>query len=359
MRFFMRILTVFLFCFVCVFSSVALSDSDGKINIENDIDTDFLVDYIEEDGPVYLVLFFSLTSDDGFFMLDDIANSNLIQDEDINIVAVDISSSDEEIYNTFISIYENTNITFTQASKALAELFASKVELEGNLITYPISVIIDPQFKIRHVLNGYKGPDAVLELIEEIKIENETAKQLWATSSTDKGVNLRWRTSPDVSSYTVYKALTADGEYLPVFTTYDNKVSAFTDSDVLAGDKFYYKIGSTKLTADDTLHTEETENLEVEVRLSTPSNLELSKKLNNQILISWDYSENIESYFIYKSPTPAGNFVLYTEISGENTTFTDQTENGEAYYKVKAFDGRNFSKIAYPIYSFKPSATLK
>ncbi len=347
MRFVTKIATVFLLSFILIFSFVAASSSDIETNLENDIKTDFLTDYIEEDGPIYLVLFFSITSDDGFFMLDDIVNSGLSEDDDVEIIAVDISSAQQEAYEAFTSLYENENVTFTQVDKDLAKKFADKTEISENLITYPLSVIIDQQFKIRYVLNGYRAPDTVLSYVEDIKNENETAKPLWTVSRTDNGVGLRWRSSPDVNSFTLYRSSSPDENFTPIFTTYDNSISSYLDEDVSAGDKYYYKIGITKIRDDYTTYYDETENLEVKVELSTPSNVSFLREDCGKAVISWDFDEDISSYFIYKSLTPFGNFVLLTELPGDAVSYTDINSASGSYYKIKAFDGRHFSNTAY------------
>ncbi len=349
MRIFKRIIFVFLMTLLCIFSSFAATSSgDTKIKIPNDIETDFLVDYIEEDGPIYLILFLDISSDESFFMLDDIANSDIVTSLDVEFIAIDTSDVDPEAYEIFQQVYEGKNITFLNSSTDLAEEFAAKAYIGSDKLSYPFTTIIDSQFLIRYALSGYRTPDSISDYIQTIRTDVQTKKALWTSSTSDLGVTLRFKPSPDVSGISILKSDAADGQYTKIYNSSDISATAFTDTDVSAGQTWYYKLEYKKTNTDGSSVYSESDYLKVKVDLSVPQNAYLTQSSGNKVLIEWDYTETASSYFIYRSKSLTGNFELIAEVDGSTYTFTDTIDpNQQCFYKIKSFDGRNFSDAVF------------
>jgi len=134
-------------------------------------------------------------------------------------------------------------------------------------------------------------------------------------------------TADNEDGFKIYRS--TNGEDFSYLTKVDEDVNEYTDSGLLNGEKYYYRVRAYRSSA----ISGYTNTPSGVTTLPSPSLLTASAVSSTQINLSWtDNSNNEDGFKIYRS-TDGSNFSQIATV-GPNTTSYSNTGllNGEKYY---------------------------
>ncbi len=184
---------------------------------------------------------------------------------------------------------------------------------------------------------------------EGIKSKNEvkiTFVKPLALSSPALGKNyvqLKWKKSSAADYYMVYKK--KDGKWKKVYTTKNNKTVKYTDKDVKAGKKYYYRIYAVK-------NGSKSEYVSESVRFVTAPKSLKATAVSGGVKLTFGKVSGAKKYVIYRK-SGDGKFKKIKTLNSSTRTYTDKSVNkGVKYtYYVKTYNGSEYSvassKVTY------------
>ena len=181
-------------------------------------------------------------------------------------------------------------------------------------------------------------------------------------SSTTSSLKLRWYKEYGVTAYRIYRATSKNGKYTRIATVSENSSNIYTDTGLISGKTYYYKIRAYKKINNENLYGEYSSIFSG--KTSYPSqvkNLKQNSFYTSSIKLTWDKASYASGYRIYRATSKNGTYKRIGELSGStNTKFTDKRlPSGKTYYyKVKAYRKIGKSR-AYGSYSEKLKASTK
>lgn len=233
------------------------------------------------------------------------------------------------------------------------------VSLVDKVQNLNLSLKYNPQANVKSPAppaqsNGQAGPDsqnqAAAVSTNSNSETNSSAAALDSTSAADKPeirypgipkgitavpvsnsrIELNWNPAMYAATYNVYRSSSQKGEYHKVANVHEPK---YTDTGLVAGTAYYYKISSVKSTGvegyfDNPVGT-------VTFDLETPSGLKAAAANGSgQIDLSWNPVNGAAAYRIYRS-SGSGSYSLVTAVS--DPKYSDKGLVAGAYaYKVNA-----------------------
>ncbi|MBQ7116701.1 MAG: hypothetical protein IJN88_00670 [Clostridia bacterium] len=179
-----------------------------------------------------------------------------------------------------------------------------------------------------------KGKKVVI--IKPVKISDVTLGK--------KSVELKWKKSSAADCYMVYKK--KDGKWKKVYTTKDNKTVKYTDKDVKAGKKYYYRIYAVK-------NGVKSEYTGRAVSFIAPPAKLKATAVSGGVKLTFNKVEGAKKYVIYRK-SGDGKFKKIKTLKSSTRTYTDKSiKKGVKYtYYVKAYNNLDYSKASSKV-SFK------
>jgi len=176
--------------------------------------------------------------------------------------------------------------------------------------------------------------------VGSFKIELTDPTNFSASKGTySQYIKLKWNLVPYAQYYYIYRSPTNRNYYSYYTTVYTN----FYEDYYVYGDvTYYYKvqagIGSTAsgFSLDDYGF----------ISLPKPSGLSVSKGNYNYIYLNWEYLQDADVYYIYRSSD--GTNFSYLNTTAYNYYYDYVTEYNYFYYKIIAYD---YDKRVYSDYS--------
>ncbi|MBO4926692.1 MAG: hypothetical protein J5379_00355 [Clostridiales bacterium] len=162
------------------------------------------------------------------------------------------------------------------------------------------------------------------------------------------GVELHWSRMNNYRRFNIYRADSADGEYVYLASVVD-RTNSFLDTTADSGKCYYYKIRPYIKADGRTTYAGWSDASAITVQ----SVLSLLAIPGNGLTmdLSWTAVDGAQSYEIYRSMEPAGPYTLLDTTTACSITDTDLVEGTRYYYKVRAVISENgaarYSKEAY------------
>ena len=181
-------------------------------------------------------------------------------------------------------------------------------------------------------------------------------------SNTTNSLKIRWDKESGVTGYKIYRATSKDGKYIYVDKVSNKSSNTYTDTKLLSGKTYYYKIRAYKTVGDETLYGEYSKVFSGKTKYpSQVRNLKQNSSYKTSIKLSWDKASYASGYRIYRSTSKDGDYKKVGELSGSTkTSFTDKklSPGKTYYYKVRAYRKVGNSRD-YGSYSSKLKASTK
>ena len=189
----------------------------------------------------------------------------------------------------------------------------------------------------------------------------QSATPVWAAvkfgtaAPTYRSIGLRWNTIAGATGYEVQRSTSSKGTYTVIATVTE---ASFTDTDVVTGKTYYYKVRPLDASGEPTLYGPASAYQSVTAAWPQVSVKAVSSTYNS-VLITWNAVAGATAYEVQRSTSSKGVYMAIAEGVTE-TGFTDTglTTGKTYYYKVRPYNGSADPKVygaASPYKSATPS----
>ena len=278
--------------------------------------------------------------------------------------------------NVNAAVSAPTNLKVTEYSDKAAKLSWSKVAgVTGYLVYYSTDnsnftklKTINSQSTTSYTVGGLTAGKAYyFALISYTDINGKITKskrtsslKITATSSSsvpapsnlkvaeysNSAIKLTWTKAPDVTGYYVYRS--TDGKKYSKIKTLKASTTAYTNTSLTAGKKYYYSIASYKNTSTGVAIGPKSSAVNAltisSSKLSYPSGFAVKEVATDAIKLVWNKSSNASGYYIYRS-IDNKNFSKIKALPSSSTSYTNTALYLDTtyYYKIASYVNSNGS----------------
>ena len=279
--------------------------------------------------------------------------------------------------NVNAAVSAPTNLKATEYSDKAAKLSWSKVAgVTGYLVYYSTDnsnftklKTINSQSTTSYTVGGLTAGKAYyFALISYTDINGKITKsqrtsslKITATSSSsvpapsnlkvaeysNSAIKLTWTKASDVTGYYVYRS--TDGKTYSKIKTLKASTTAYTNTSLTAGKKYYYSIASYKNTSTGAVaigpKSSAVNALTISSsKLSYPSGFAVKEVATDAIKLVWNKSYNASGYYIYRS-IDNKNFSKIKALPSSSTSYTNTALYLDTtyYYKIASYVNSNGS----------------
>ena len=279
--------------------------------------------------------------------------------------------------NVNAAVSAPTNLKVTEYSDKAAKLSWSKVAgVTGYLVYYSTDnsnftklKTINSQSTTSYTVGGLTAGKAYyFALISYTDINGKITKsertsslKITATSSSsvpapsnlkvaeysNSAIKLTWTKASDVTGYYVYRS--TDGKKYSKIKTLKASTTAYTNTSLTAGKKYYYSIASYKNTSTGAVaigpKSSAVNALTISSsKLSYPSGFAVKEVATDAIKLVWNKSSNASGYYIYRS-IDNKNFSKIKALPSSSTSYTNIALYLDTtyYYKIASYVNSNGS----------------
>ena len=163
---------------------------------------------------------------------------------------------------------------------------------------------------------------------------------------SNSAIKLTWTKAPDVTGYYVYRS--TDGKKYSKIKTLTAYTTAYTNTSLTAGKKYYYSIASYKNTSTGVAIGPKSSAVNAltisSSKLSYPSGFAVKEVATDAIKLVWNKSSNASGYYIYRS-IDNKNFSKIKALPSSSTSYTDIALYLDTtyYYKIASYVNSNGS----------------
>lgn len=278
--------------------------------------------------------------------------------------------------NVNAAVSAPTNLKVTEYSDKAAKLSWSKVAgVTGYLVYYSKDnsnftklKTINSQSTTSYTVGGLTAGKAYyFALISYTNINGKITKsertsslKITATSSSsvpapsnlkvaeysNSAIKLTWTKASDVTGYYVYRS--TDGKKYSKIKTLKASTTAYTNTSLTAGKKYYYSIASYKNTSTGVAIGPKSSAVNAltisSSKLSYPSGFAVKEVATDAIKLVWNKSSNASGYYIYRS-IDNKNFSKIKALPSSSTSYTNTALYLDTtyYYKIASYVNSNGS----------------
>ena len=273
--------------------------------------------------------------------------------------------------NVNAAVSAPTNLKVTEYSDKAAKLSWSKVAgVTGYLVYYSTDnsnftklKTINSQSTTSYTVGGLTAGKAYyFALISYTDINGKITKsertsslKITATSSSsvpapsnlkvaeysNSAIKLTWTKAPDVTGYYVYRS--TDGKKYSKIKTLKASTTAYTNTSLTAGKKYYYSIASYKNTSTGAVAIgPKSSAINITTTSSSsvpaPSNLKVAEYSNSAIKLTWTKAPDVTGYYVYRS-TDGKKYSKIKTLKASTTAYTNTslTAGKKYYYSIASY----------------------
>ncbi len=282
--------------------------------------------------------------------------------------------------NVNAAVSAPTNLKVTEYSDKAAKLSWSKVAgVTGYLVYYSKDnsnftklKTINSQSTTSYTVGGLTAGKAYyFALISYTDINGKITKsertsslKITATSSSsvpapsnlkvaeysNSAIKLTWTKASDVTGYYVYRS--TDGKKYSKIKTLKASTTAYTNTSLTAGQKYYYSIASYKNTSTGAVAIgPKSSAINITTTSSssvpTPSNLKVAEYSNSAIKLTWTKASDVTGYYVYRS-TDGKTYSKIKTLTAYTTTYTNTslTAGQKYYYSIASYKNTSTGAVA-------------
>ena len=282
--------------------------------------------------------------------------------------------------NVNAAVSAPTNLKVTEYSDKAAKLSWSKVAgVTGYLVYYSKDnsnftklKTINSQSTTSYTVGGLTaGKDYYFALISYTNINGKITKskrtsslKITATSSSsvpapsnlkvaeysNSAIKLTWTKASDVTGYYVYRS--TDGKKYSKIKTLKASTTAYTNTSLTAGKKYYYSIASYKNTSTGAVAIgPKSSAINITTTSSSsvpaPSNLKIAEYSNSAIKLTWTKASDVTGYYVYRS-TDGKKYSKIKTLKASTTAYTNTslTAGKKYYYSIASYKNTSTGAVA-------------
>ena len=282
--------------------------------------------------------------------------------------------------NVNAAVSAPTNLKVTEYSDKAAKLSWSKVAgVTGYLVYYSTDnsnftklKTINSQSTTSYTVGGLTAGKAYyFALISYTDINGKITKsertsslKITATSSSsvpapsnlkvaeysNSAIKLTWTKASDVTGYYVYRS--TDGKKYSKIKTLKASTTAYTNTSLTAGQKYYYSIASYKNTSTGAVAIgPKSSAINITTTSSSsvpaPSNLKVAEYSNSAIKLTWTKAPDVTGYYVYRS-TDGKKYSKIKTLKAYTTAYTNTslTAGKKYYYSIASYKNTSTGAVA-------------
>ena len=282
--------------------------------------------------------------------------------------------------NVNAAVSAPTNLKVTEYSDKAAKLSWSKVAgVTGYLVYYSTDnsnftklKTINSQSTTSYTVGGLTAGKAYyFALISYTDINGKITKsertsslKITATSSSsvpapsnlkvaeysNSAIKLTWTKASDVTGYYVYRS--TDGKKYSKIKTLKAYTTAYTNTSLTAGKKYYYSIASYKNTSTGAVAIgPKSSAINITTTSSSsvpaPSNLKVAEYSNSAIKLTWTKASDVTGYYVYRS-TDGKKYSKIKTLKAYTTAYTNTslTAGKKYYYSIASYKNTSTGAVA-------------
>ena len=282
--------------------------------------------------------------------------------------------------NVNAAVSAPTNLKATEYSDKAAKLSWSKVAgVTGYLVYYSTDnsnftklKTINSQSTTSYTVGGLTAGKAYyFALISYTDINGKITKsqrtsslKITATSSSsvpapsnlkvaeysNSAIKLTWTKASDVTGYYVYRS--TDGKKYSKIKTLKAYTTAYTNTSLTAGKKYYYSIASYKNTSTGAVAIgPKSSAVNITTTSSSsvpaPSNLKVAEYSNSAIKLTWTKASDVTGYYVYRS-TDGKKYSKIKTLKAYTTAYTNTslTAGKKYYYSIASYKNTSTGAVA-------------
>ena len=282
--------------------------------------------------------------------------------------------------NVNAAVSAPTNLKVTEYSDKAAKLSWSKVAgVTGYLVYYSTDnsnftklKTINSQSTTYYTVGGLTAGKAYyFALISYTDINGKITKsertsslKITATSSSsvpapsnlkvaeysNSAIKLTWTKASDVTGYYVYRS--TDGKKYSKIKTLKAYTTAYTNTSLTAGKKYYYSIASYKNTSTGAVAIgPKSSAINITTTSSSsvpaPSNLKVAEYSNSAIKLTWTKAPDVTGYYVYRS-TDGKKYSKIKTLKAYTTAYTNTslTAGKKYYYSIASYKNTSTGAVA-------------
>ena len=282
--------------------------------------------------------------------------------------------------NVNAAVSAPTDLKVTEYSDKAAKLSWSKVAgVTGYLVYYSTDnsnftklKTINSQSTTSYTVGGLTpGKAYYFALISYTDINGKITKsertsslKITATSSSsvpapsnlkvaeysNSAIKLTWTKASDVTGYYVYRS--TDGKKYSKIKTLKASTTAYTNTSLTAGKKYYYSIASYKNTSTGTVAIgPKSSAINITTTSSSsvpaPSNLKVAEYSNSAIKLTWNKASDVTGYYVYRS-TDGKKYSKIKTLKASTTAYTNTslTAGKKYYYSIASYKNTSTGAVA-------------
>ena len=282
--------------------------------------------------------------------------------------------------NVNAAVSAPTNLKVTEYSDKAAKLSWSKVAgVTGYLVYYSTDnsnftklKTINSQSTTSYTVGGLTAGKAYyFALISYTDINGKITKsertsslKITATSSSsvpapsnlkvaeysNSAIKLTWTKASDVTGYYVYRS--TDGKKYSKIKTLKASTTAYTNTSLTAGKKYYYSIASYKNTSTGAVAIgPKSSAINITTTSSSsvpaPSNLKVAEYSNSAIKLTWTKAPDVTGYYVYRS-TDGKKYSKIKTLKAYTTAYTNTslTAGKKYYYSIASYKNTSTGAVA-------------
>ena len=282
--------------------------------------------------------------------------------------------------NVNAAVSAPTNLKVTEYSDKAAKLSWSKVAgVTGYLVYYSTDnsnftklKTINSQSTTSYTVGGLTAGKAYyFALISYTDINGKITKsertsslKITATSSSsvpapsnlkvaeysNSAIKLTWTKASDVTGYYVYRS--TDGKKYSKIKTLKASTTAYTNTSLTAGQKYYYSIASYKNTSTGAVAIgPKSSAINITTTSSSsvpaPSNLKVAEYSNSAIKLTWTKAPDVTGYYVYRS-TDGKKYSKIKTLKASTTAYTNTslTAGQKYYYSIASYKNTSTGAVA-------------
>ena len=213
---------------------------------------------------------------------------------------------------------------------------------------------VEPNTLYRYRVRAKYGPD-VYSVFKEASVRSaiDTPQITEIYAATPSSVYVAWTAVADAARYHIERRPRGESEYALVSATVNNR-TYFTDSGVIPGERYFYRVKAISSNRSESLFSDEAEVAVAVVGMS--QTITAIATGARRVELSWqDMGDNDSSYEIWRFDEQFSEWRLLDLVERDSTGYVDaQVGPGERYtYRIRArsADFDSFSKFSAETYT--------
>ena len=140
---------------------------------------------------------------------------------------------------------------------------------------------------------------------KKISITLPQAELATCTAQDYRSINLTWKQVDGVTGYYIYRSVRENGTYRKIKTITANTTLTYTDTGVVPGKPFFYKIGTYQNDGQTVQKGELSACMHAQTQMDAPNLVSLERSENGSaFVLQWDPLKGATGYRIYRSMDP-------------------------------------------------------